>query len=311
MIRQIIGLLLEADAEDQRKIRSSEIRQLADLVSRRLGFDNLRFLAKSNRPNGAHVYSVTDENGQNLVLKIQPVEELSGYKKAQRAYDRLPPEVRRHLPVIRSIMTLEDLGIRHDEGLGVIVMEELERVPGRIYDMLKDQPNKSADVLSVLLSDLERFNRFIDRVIDKQDEKLLSKISDDDIKDLKLRLQKISKIQNLEDELSPGIAIMQATGETIFDWGKERSIDRRQILPMLANGIKNAINSEISKRPIRVNPVKDKVSGIMVDQPGIKELDSAIRAMITMGLKPNDLHQDNIMIRPETGELVISDLGHF
>lgn len=311
MIRQIIGLLLEADAEDQRKIRSSEIRQIADLVSDRLGFDNLRFLAKSNRPNGAHVYSVTDENGQNLALKIQPVEELSGYKKAQHAYDRLPPEVRRHLPVIRSIMTLDDLGIRHDEGLGVIVMEELERVPGRIYDMLKDQPNKSADVLSILLSDRERFNRFIDRVIDKQDEKLLSKISDDDIKDLKLRLQKISKIQNLEDELSPGIAIMQATGETIFDWGKERNIDRRQILPMLANGIKNSINSEISKRPIRVNPVKDKISGIMVDQPGIRELDSAIRAMITMGLRPNDLHQDNIMIRPETGELVISDLGFF
>lgn len=311
MIRQIIGLLLEADAEDQRKIRSSEIRQIADLVSDRLGFDNLRFLAKSNRLNGAHAYSVTDENGQNLVLKIQPVEELSGYKKAQSAYDQLPPEVRRHLPVIRSVMTLDDLGIRHDEGLGVIVMEELERVPGRIYDMLKDQPNKSADVLSVLLSDRERFNRFIDRVIDKQDEKLLSKISVDDIKDLKLRLQKISKIQNLEDELSPGIAIMQATGEIIFDWGKERNIDRRQILPMLANGIKNSINSEISKRPIRVNPVKDKISGIMVDQPGIRELDSAIRVMISMGLTPNDLHQDNIMIRPETGELVISDLGFF
>ena len=311
MIRQLIGLLLEADLEDQLKIRSDEIRQIADLVSRRLGFVNLRFLAKSKRPNGAHAYAVTDENGQNLVLKIQPVEELGGYEKAQRSYDQLPPGVRKHLPVIKSIMTLEDLGIRHDERLGIIVMEELERVPGRIYDMLKDQPSKSADVLSVLLSDRERFNRFIDRAIDKQDKKLLSKISDDDIIDLKLRLQKISKIQNLEDEFSPGIAIMQAAGETVSDWGKEKDIDRRQILPMLVNGIKNSINSEISKRPIRVNPVKDKISGIMVDQPGIRDLDSAIRAMISMGLTPNDLHQDNIMIRPETGELVISDLGFF
>lgn len=311
MIRQIISLMLEAEAADQRKIRSDEIRQLADLVSRRLGFDNLRFLAKSNRPNGAHAYSVTDENGQNFVLKIQPVEELSGYEKAKRAYDQLPSDISRHLPVIKIVMTLDDLGIRHDEGLGIVVMEELERVPGRIYDMLKDQPSKSADVLSVLLSDRERFNSFIDRVIDRQDKNLLTKISDDDIRDLKLRMQKISKIQNLENEFSPGIAIMQAAGEAVSDWGVEKNIDNRRILPMLTNGIKNAINSEISKRPIRVNPVKDKISGIMVDQPGIRELDSAIRAMITMGLKPNDLHQDNIMIRPETGELVISDLGHF
>jgi len=303
--------MLEADAADQSKTRSSEMAQLADQISRRLGFDNLRFLARSNRPNGAHVYAITDENGQNLVLKIQPIEELVGYEKAQRAYNSLPPEVRRHLPEIKSIMTLNDLRIRHDESLGIIIMEELERVPGRIYDMLRDQPSKSADVLSVLLSDRERFNKFIDRIIDKQDKKLLSKISDDDIIDLKLRLQKISNILNLEDEFSPGFAIMQAVGEAASDWGIEKNIDRRQILPTLVSGIKNSINSEISKRPIRVNPVKDTAVGPMVDQPGIRELSSAIRAMIAMGLKPNDLHQDNIMIRPETGELVISDLGHF
>jgi len=30
-----------------------------------------------------------------------------------------------------------------------------------------------------------------------------------------------------------------------------------------------------------------------------------------MNINPDDLHGNNIMMRPETGELVLADLGHF
>jgi hypothetical protein len=43
----------------------------------------------------------------------------------------------------------------------------------------------------------------------------------------------------------------------------------------------------------------------------IGNVKKAIDALSDFGILANDLHQDNIMIRPSTGDLVISDVGHF
>jgi hypothetical protein len=44
---------------------------------------------------------------------------------------------------------------------------------------------------------------------------------------------------------------------------------------------------------------------------GVRELMTAIEDLKSMNINPDDLHGNNIMMRPETGELVLADLGHF
>ena len=43
----------------------------------------------------------------------------------------------------------------------------------------------------------------------------------------------------------------------------------------------------------------------------ITRVKEAIDALSSYGIYASDLHRENIMIRPSTGELVISDIGHF
>ena len=49
----------------------------------------------------------------------------------------------------------------------------------------------------------------------------------------------------------------------------------------------------------------------MSDTGALNDFKKAIKYMMNHGIFVSDLHANNLMIRPMTGEIVIADLGHF
>ena len=51
--------------------------------------------------------------------------------------------------------------------------------------------------------------------------------------------------------------------------------------------------------------------GVMSSSKLLTSLRNAIKYMTDHGIFVSDLHGNNFMLRPETGDIVIADLGHF
>jgi hypothetical protein len=327
-------LILEADLPgedlDQELVRSqleNRMRMmdaLASRVARKLDLSDVRFLARSKRPQGAYTFSAVDEENKNVVLKIQPVSELAGYAKMQQLASKLPSEIYRHVPFIKTIRTLDSLRIESPEPLGVIVMEGLEQLPGNLFNLITEPPQRSAASLSALLGYPDALRSVAKRSLDST-EKVLSKvISDqglvrqylDDFIDRMVSLSERSKelVDPDGDATEQFYNLREIIEGIAADWFNSlHAIPEAEVRRLRSNvlsSIRNDFTSALTNRAIPINPGK-KSPGALSALPGINNLQRAIEYLRSLGVQLEDVHGNNIMVRPETGELVLSDLGHF
>ena len=93
-------------------------------------------------------------------------------------------------------------------------------------------------------------------------------------------------------------------------WCHALGITRRGSIQSLSQMIMSAMKSILGRRAVPKEPTKE-TAGPLGRISGVRDLVRALDDLKSMNINPSDVHGNNIMIRPETGELVLADLGHF
>jgi hypothetical protein len=80
--------------------------------------------------------------------------------------------------------------------------------------------------------------------------------------------------------------------------------------------LEEALTFELDASPSGYHPEEDRDEDYSAAEydlniPGAKQFSEAIRELKALGIKPGDVHKGNIMIRPDTNEIVIFDVGGF
>ena len=339
-LRSLIRLMLESDVtapmpsgyvpHDPSANRKKKMEKLAEEVADKLGLADVRYLSRSKRLYGAYTYAAVDERNENVILKIQPKNELDGYVRAQQMIARLPDRVARHMPAIYKIRTLDELNVRppyddfgNPEELGVIVMERLEELPGNMFDLITQPATRSMHSLESLVRDRDAFTAVIDDALSRSKRSIDSAIAgapkDADPAEETDRLRKmlVSVIYNPNiTNQSGGIMLSTVDGlrdavtEKIELWYRALGITRRGAVQSLSQMIMSSITSLLGRRAVPKEPTKEP-AGPLGRISGIRDLVKALDDLKSLNISPSDVHGNNIMLRPETGELVLADLGHF
>lgn len=337
-LRKLIRLIVEAEVTapitggpkftDPKVTRKRTMESLIQRVARALDLTQVRYLSRSTRITGAYTFVAIDDNYHNIVIKIQPADELYGYTQAQRTIMKLPDEVARHLPRIYKVRTLEEIGVEppvddlgRREQLGVIVMERLEELPGDMFELITQPASKSSRSLEVLLREPAAFDDMIDGAI-AQSRSTISKVISkspnpgDEEEKIAILKKELLKIIDDPDTLTPSgddsplAELRRITHERIMDWARQVSIDDRGGASTISGTIISHMLGKLGRRAIPKEPKTGK-PGALGKIRGVRGLMDAIEYLKSVGITPDDVHGSNIMIRPETGELVLSDLGHF
>lgn len=307
---------------DRFEERKEKIDKIAKDVASVLNLVDIRFLARSPRLQGAYTYSAVDSKYRNVILKIQSTDEIGGYSNVQQIRSEVSPATRNHLPIIFIVKTLKSLGIDDNDSLCAIVMERLEELPGNMFELISASPVRSKISFNALIRDRKAFTMIIDNIIELTRKSIIDVLKvvqrkiDIDVEISRLRNMLISAslsiVEPSDSKASSSIiqALMSQINNKIDLWctglGIRDSLEKDILKSEYEKLLKFKLSSRaVPKEPLIQNP------GALGNISGIKELISAIDELKSMNIKPQDLHGNNIMLRPETGELVIADLGHF
>lgn len=331
-LTKLVRLMLEADEKEDPEVlrmkraeRKQTMEKFASMLAGRLNLTNVRYLARSKRLEGAYTFSAIDENNENVVLKLQPYNELEGYRKLKKLTERLPDEVSRHLPVIHHILVPSSVGISmNDVGLsqpfGIIVMEQLEELPGNLFDLITEPPIKSARSLNALIKDRETFAEIVNVAVDRARKSINSAISkstrkvnpDEEFERLRKMLISASydpEISQEEDDLVI-YGLRKAFSKKVELWYKGLGVTHTGHVYSLVQMIINEILMPLGRRAIPKEPGHER-PGALSKIKGVRELMKAIEFLKSVKVNLSDVHGNNIMLRPGTGEMVLADLGHF
>jgi len=327
------------------EIYNKQVDRVAQKAAKALGMMELKYLAKSKRTYGAVAYKAISPNYMNVVIKIAPEHELQGYYKVDEIKQTMPEDVARHLPVIYKLTNMKKLGIEwtkenpndQEQNLGIIVMEELDTLPYPIFDMIKSPPAADDFVLEVFLNDDILFGGFIEKyLISQQVSNVIEKFLNEakpgydlgDIEEVKTALRErlvllrnfkyprfepsmfkradLKKQKQRADILMPQIKRLIQQALARFSPGIELISD-----PVTELASEFSADLTGQARAIPLEPSQGGHFGIMSDAGILNDFKKSIKYMMNRGIFVSDLHANNLMIRPLTGEIVIADLGHF
>ena len=292
----------------------------ADL-SKKLGVHTPAFLGSSGRDlygRGAYAFSVSKDEGKSLVLKIGLAGELEPYKKILEKFGDKPPSI---LPVIYQAATFDEIGYEPPpSGLsskfGVILMEELIPMPPNMAEFLQNRggeeesfrilKDSGSELAEIINSSAEKNKSFLEFQLRRTN--LSDKEAEDRAKELLMTFKEeaffgLKKATSLvTGGINPGgkdlYAIIREISAPIFgSYLKKRAVEE------VADGFTTILLSKMAEAPAD--------SGYTLNTALGKHFSGALRELEDLGIEPKDLHADNIMLRPETYEIVISDLGHF
>ena len=304
------------------------IEDLAKQIVNRLQLDSrVKFVNKSLRSTGAIAFSVFDDDLKEIILKIQPIDEIDPYKKSMRIVKKMPGDIAVHFPQIYKVGSLSDLKIENPvlingtwENLGFILMEKLDELPGNMFDIIKGQ--RDGQKLKSLISDRNSFTEFIEDVLDgneKSIERIISTSSGKESPEIKMKMLKNYMILAMYDKAlraaleTDGFVtedkIYAAIVGQVTKWIERVMPENpKRALSSISSMVKMMI-SFANKRPIP-KEVGDS-SGPTRKLKGIDKVNDVLDKLSKYKIIPSDLHANNIMIRAETGEIVFSDIGHF
>ena len=290
-------------------------------VSKILGVHTPAFLGSSGRNlygRGAYAFSVSNDEGKSRVLKIGLAGELEPYKKIKERFGDKPPSI---LPVIYLAASFDEIGYEPPpsglrNSFGVILMEELVPMPPNMAEFLQNRggeeesfrilKDSGSELVEIINSSAEKNKSFLEFQLRR--EKLSDKEAEDKAGELSMTFKEevffgLKKATNLvSGGLNPGgkdlYTIIREISTSVFG-----SHLKKQIVEEVADGFARILLMKLSEAPAD--------SGYNLNTALGKHFRKSIRELEDLGIDPRDLHADNIMLRPETYEIVISDLGHF
>jgi serine/threonine protein kinase len=305
----------------------------ADLAER-LGLHEPAFLGASTRASeakGAYAWSASNDAGESVVMKVIPKREVYPYKKIMKIKEEHDYGI---IPDIYIASTFDELNYnppvsppmeKGDDPLStmgaVVVMEELEKAP--------------ADLIASFTKDATDPNNF--RILTLNDEELKKIIKEASLTFSNSLLSMFRSIgMNQEDQLKISADAIGYISENLYNAIRKKdpmSFDNGyQLWSWLSGTVDSIIDLFIAKHPeLEVLDydhftvpreaisllLNIKLSSTPTDEyynlniPGPKNLANALNDLRSLYIEPRDLNQDNIMLRPDTKEVVIADFGHF
>lgn len=334
-----------ANLPDPTAVYRDQVDRVAQKVGKALGMMEIRYLARSKRVYGAYAYKAISPNYMNVIVKISPEHELAGYQKIEEIKQSLPADVAKHFPRIYKITNLKKLGIEwpkadpsdDDRNLGVIVMEALEELPGPVFDLIKQPPAADDFVLEVFLNDTVLLNDFIEKyLITQQVHNVIESFLDDakpdytvaDIEDVKtaikdrLMLLRNFKYPRFEPSIlnrvdfrkpTQRIAALKPQIKRLVHQALGRFNPGIEMIDDTVTTLANEFSDEIvnQDRAIPTEPSMGGRYGVMSGTNMLTSFKRAVKYMTNHGIFVSDLHANNLMLRPESMDIVIADLGHF
>ena len=320
--------------------RDKLVEELAKQIVKKLGLDSrVKFVNKSSRIDGAIAFSVFDKNNKEIILKIQPLNEIDPYVKIMELKNsgKIPADVLIHLPKIFDARPLSDIGLKSEfyngsfwERFGFILTEKLQELPGNLFDLVsvKSVMQKyqamisDRDVFSKLVAKELKEDKYLTKFIEsfqtkETNEVKMKRLHNEIVRaviyndDLKKQISKIAtdpKLDNTDRTVESENVLMDAIMKGVHSWIDLTGAPKQSALQIMTT-IAESIIISMSRKPIPRRPVEDV--GITGDLAGFQKINKALKKLEPLGIRFNDVHANNVMIRPSTGDLVISDIGHF
>lgn len=323
------------------------IRLVANDLCKILKLRSPMFLGSSlraiNSGAGAYAFSVSNDAGEFLVLKIVLEVELEPYKKIMNKYALVDEKYRFILPEIYLAKKFSELGYNPPKKdstakFAVVVMEELEKMPSDMVSLYFSNIIDSEEGITLFFKDKEALRSLISEYVKlyimpmisnntefKDDYSaaegpyLLNAISNN----IKLYIEDIL-VKNIDKLfIKPGYSnfYIELTIENLSMKAIQRSLDEFSDKITIINKLKvvedtayefaHTITNKLILSKIITSTPSPKRKLLSNRFDSISKVKKAIDALSDFGILAEDLHQDNIMIRPSTGDLVISDVGHF
>ena len=321
------------------------MRSVAVDLAGKLGLHYPAFLGAGLRRRwggGAFAFSASNDEGKSVVMKITPYNELGKYQKIKDFFGEDPPSI---IPRIYSVHSFSDLGYEAPRGqlepYGVVVTEELMEAPSGLGELLQKKVHDS-DSLRILQSNKEVLRDLASRVVRTCSAQIL-----EELRKMGLDSSRLDDIwTKISGDLSLGIADMISQlkwDHPMLGELKEKWIRRAVSGPLdksllgipetkkineenpkllysfrdpVISALEEALTFEVNASPAGYHPEEDRdedfnAAEYNLNIPGLKQFSNSIKELKELGINPRDVHKGNIMIRPDTGELVVFDVGGF
>jgi hypothetical protein len=250
------------------------------------------------------VYDVSYQ-GKHAVAKITDSEkDVNAIQKLSDMRSNFEAKLSRHLPVVYEII--------HDEtGMYIIIVERLVPLEPHIRNLLFSQEKRMMSQVIPILKDRDYISNIIKSSLKKYalvlKPQTISKVIDivaDNI------IKTNFKINNVDKELK---TLFDMLLHTVFDIVQQ---DKTPKAIQLVNGMVLAIKKNILKltEEQHIFPIGvDKSEELELSRkfPGAESLIELLEKLKKIGINWYDLHGENLMQRPKTGDIVISDPGLF
>jgi hypothetical protein len=305
--------------------------------------DELNLSTPMHLGSGAYAsaFSVSGDDGSNIVLKIMPSADLKIYKSLHNNTSSYSSSI---LPKIYKVEDLKNLDLNFDEldadisnsiidpfilSHGVVLMEELEPLNPALADFLTANLSSSDYKYRIFVQNSKEINEFKDELLSEINNYLeglniagniQKSIIDIIIKNIN---QLFNRPENLDDtgpflSFNDKLKSMYSkySANIIQEINKMRNLYAYKDIVFMKN--EEDIIKFISKHLSFFFSRMRYYSGLLPETmdtpssiPGQDFYLKELRKLKDMGITPYDLHNQNIMMRPETGEIVISDIGNF
>jgi len=314
------------------------IEYLANKVAEKLDLHSPMFVGSGIV---AKSYSVSNSEGQNLILKITVLDDLNPYYNLWRKSNEYNHSI---MPKIYFVSSLESLNLDIEEDYqyfvnpllleyGIILMEELVPLDKNILSLIIGSTVNDSKSLDIFFNNRENFFKLLNdltssvyKVMDENDFDDKDKKSATDFiltqgeifkKDsLSINRQyntqyeevNFNKKYAIRDKLKLFTDVIILYFERLLlrisnDKASDKLISLKRLINNIITEFKNNIRDILFGLP-DYNSSKGNI------QPKQKYID-ALNDIISMGIMVSDLHEGNVMMRPDTEEIVIADIGSF
>lgn len=305
--------------------------------------DKLNLSTPMHLGSGAYAsaFSVSGDDGSTIVLKIMPLADLKNYKSLHNNTSSYGNSI---LPKVYKVEDLKNLNLNFD-GLdadiykyiidpfiishGIVLMEELEPLNPAVADFLTANLSSSDYKYRIFVQNSKEINEFKDELLSQINNRLedlgISRNIQRSIIEIVIENinQLFNKPENLDDSssfFSFGDKLKSTYSKysinIIQEINKMRNIYAYKDIIFMENeeSIINFISKQLSLFFSRMRYYSSLLPENMDTPSSIPGQDfylKELRKLKDVGITPYDLHSQNIMMRPETGEIVISDIGNF
>lgn len=351
VLRETIRILLtEAEptpkiaAKKQAMVGADEFakRQKDDAASRiikSLGWNLERELGKG--ANGI-VYLAQNDEGRQIAIKLTTQEESDEYLRVKQVRNTISDDLKKHLPVVHFV---EKLSGRPGGFVNAIGLELLEPLPKQVTGKLFKPAGASADAMQDVLRSEEIIIKILRAAAKNMSTSAAAKEAGRHTDLGKLLSNVESKV--LQGKMPEGYSTDNLRKEVQIrgkDWAdKEFSLKARK-LAVMAGAWMGSFAEELKIPPMTARFLSTNMSLMVVQElqstamgianpddpdapnwgpgifttlpggekiPGAESLGRALREMAKLGLSWRDLHDKNVMMRPGTRDIVVSDFGNF